>query len=120
MKPKPANRPPSQYKTFDLNDEHMAKDEFKKRLSKCSKDAITDFLYSRFRYQNIINEIELIHYEKESKRLVYEMTKQTDLMNHINFDSAEVKVKWLKAQNRRFEANKKLEKLNKWFNERKK
>lgn len=96
----------------------MDKAEFKKRLSKCSRDSIAQYLYSEYRNDMTLRRIEAIEFESKSKKLLEDMDKFRKLGSEIEIKTIEDKIKWIEYNEKWWKVNKELDKLNEWFNSR--
>ncbi len=94
----------------------MDKKEFEKRLSKCSKESISNYLYHEFiNSERILKEIELIEYDTKFKKLIKEMDRLNSLCRETKTDSLEGAKKYIEYHMKWEKTNEEIKKLHKWF-----
>lgn len=96
----------------------MDRAEFMKRLSKCSKDSIMEYLSRQIRNEHVLREIEAEEYDTKSKKLLEDMKKFSNLSSQMEIKTIEDKIKWIEYHEKWSKTNKELDKLNKWFDSR--
>lgn len=96
----------------------MDRDEFKRRLSKCSRESINIYLSMQFRNEHVLREIEAIEFDTKSKKLLKDIENLNKLSSQIEIKTIEDKIKWIEYHEKWSKTNKELDKLNKWFDSR--
>ena len=96
----------------------MDRNTFIKRLSKCSKESIANYLYNSFKRTQAINEIELIEYNMKSDKLLNEMDRLNKLSSRIEIKTLDDKITCMNLHKEWQKTNNELDKLTKWFDSR--
>ena len=96
----------------------MTKEKYLKRLNKCSKKSIADYLYGRPRNESVLRDIELIEYNNQSEALLGEMDRFNKAGAEIEVVDVKSKMLYLRFHKKWQEAYEKHEKLVKWFSSR--
>ena len=96
----------------------MDRETFIKRLSKCSKESISNYLYNSFKHTQAIHEIELIEYNMKSDKFLNEMNRLNKLSGSIEIKTLDDKIKFMKLHEDWRKTNDELDKLNEWFSSR--